>query len=111
MPTAHSHWLRGRLRDARVTVLLNGVRHGSFSGVLDQNITMKLRRGVNRVTFVYQPRGPGAAADLEIVEGEHHPSIAPLVTFHSEAVPASGGATPGGDAPKPVAQPFTFVAN
>jgi len=111
MPTAHSHWLRGRLRDARVTVLLNGVRHGSFSGVLDQDITMKLRRGVNTVTFIYQPIAAGSAADLEIVESEHHPPIAPLVTFHSEAGPAASVDTPGGDAWKPVTKTFPFVAH
>jgi len=111
MPTAHSHWLRGRLRDARVTVLLNGVRHGSFSGVLDQDITMKLRRGVNTVTFIYQPSAAGSAADLEVVESEHHPPIAPLVTFHSTSVRAEIGDTPGGDAWKPVTKTFPFVAN
>jgi hypothetical protein len=106
MPTAHSHWLRGRLRDAHVTVLLNGVRHGSFSGVLDQDITMKLRRGVNTVTFVYQPNAASSAADLEIVESEHHPPIAPLVTFRS----APGLAASEG-APKPETKTFPFVAN
>ena len=110
MPTTHSHWLRGRLRDARVTVLLNGVRHGSFSGVLDQDITMKLRAGANTVTFVYQPQGPGSSADLEIVESEHHPPIAPLVTFHS-ASGAAGGDGVNGDATKPVTQTFPFVAH
>lgn len=111
MPTAHSHWLRGRLRDARVTVLLNGVRHGSFSGVLDQDITMKLRRGVNTVTFIYQPNAAGSAADLEIVESEHHPPIAPLVTFHSESGPAASEDTSGGNALKPVTKTLPFVAN
>ncbi len=111
MPTAHSHWLRGRLRDARVTVLLNGVRHGSFSGILDQDITMKLRQGVNTVTFIYQPDTAGAAADLEIVESEHHPPIAPLVTFHSESILGINGDTPGRDAPQPVTKTFPFVAN
>ena len=106
MPTVHSHWLRGRLRGGRVTVLLNGVRHGSFSGVLDQDITMKLREGANTVTFVFQPQGPGSAADLEIVEGEHHPPIAPLVTFHGGA----GGDAVTGDAMKPVTQTFPFQA-
>lgn len=110
MPTAHSHWLRGRLRDARVTVLLNGVRHGSFSGVLDQDITMKLRRGPNTVTFIYQPRDAGSAADMEIVESEHQPPLAPLVTFRSAPVPAAGGDALGGDM-KPQTQTFPFVAN
>ena len=105
IPTAHSHWLRGRLRDARVTVLLNGVQHGSYSGLIDQDITMKLRRGANTVTFVYQPTAPGAAADLEVVESEHHPDIAPLVTFHGGA-----GGMQSGDEPKAVTQTFPFVA-
>jgi len=105
MPTAHSHWLRGRLRDARVTVLLNGIQHGSYSGRIDQDITMKLRRGANTVTFVYQPTAPGAGADLELVESEHHPDIAPLVTFHEGA---NAGAGRGGS--EPVTQTFPFVA-
>jgi len=108
MPTAHSHWLRGRLRDAQVTVLLNGIQQGEYSGRIDKDITMKLRRGANTVTFVYQPTAPGAAADLELVESEHHPAIAPLVTFHegANAGPGAGGA----DAAKPVTQTFPFVA-
>jgi len=105
MPTAHSHWLRGRLRDARVTVLLNGLQQGSYSGAVDRDITMKLRRGANTVTFVYQPTTPGAAADLEVVESEHHPAIAPLVTFHG-----GSGMAQSGDEPKAVTQTFPFVA-
>ncbi len=106
MPTAHSHWLRGRLRDARVTVLLNGIRHGSFSGVLDQDITMKLRAGVNTVTFLYAPASANAAANLEIVESEHHPPIAPLVTFNS-----ASNSAPNGTELKPQTKTFTFMAN
>ena len=105
MPTAHSHWLRGRLRDARVTVLLNGIQHGSYSGRIDQDITMKLRRGANTVTFVYQPTTPSAGADLELVESEHHPDIAPLVTFHEGA---NAGAGRSGS--EPVTRTFPFVA-
>jgi len=111
MPTAHSHWLRGRLRDAHVMVLLNGVRYRSFSGVLDQDITMQLRQGANTVTFVYQPNATGAAADLEIVESEHHPAIAPLVTFRSAAVPTGSRPAPGEDVWRPVTKTFPFVAN
>ena len=111
VPTAHGHWLRGRLHDARVTVLLNGVQHGSFSGVLDQDITMKLRRGANTVTFVYQPQGLDSAADLEIVESEHDPPIAPLVTFHSTSVSAVSSDALGSEALKPVTQTFPFTAN
>ena len=113
MPTEHSHWLQCRvLHDARVTVLLNGQRYKSYSGaVLGDDITMSLRRGLNTVTFVYQPNGEGAAADLEIVESEHHPPIAPLVTFRSTPGPATGGDTAGGATGKPVTQTFPFVAN
>ena len=106
MPTAHSHWLRGRLRDAHVTVLLNGIRHGEFSGILDQDITMKLRPGVNMVTFRYQPNSSHSAVNLEIVEGEHDPPISPLVTFHSDILPVADGS-----AALPMSKTFMFVAN
>jgi hypothetical protein len=107
MPTAHSHWLRGHLRDVHVTVLLNGIRHGEFSGVLDQDITMKLRPGVNMVTFRYQPVSSHSAVNLEIVEGEHDPSIAPLVTFQSDILPVSNSSS----ALMPVSKTFMFIAN
>ena len=58
------------------------------------------------MTFLYQPNATGSAADLEIVEGEHHPPIAPLVTFHS-----APGSLVSGDAPAPVTKTYPFVAN
>ena len=111
MPTDHSHWLRGRLRGARVTMLLNGIRYGSFSGSPDQDITMNLRQGANTVTFLYQPQGPGSSADLEIVEGEHHPPLAPLATFRSAPTPAGGGDTPDGGEMKTETKTSFFMAN
>lgn len=109
MPTDHSHWLRGRVRDARLTVLLNGVRQGEYTGVVDQDITMKLRRGVNSVSFVFAPRRADASAQMDLVESEHNPPISPLVTFQSAssqdaAVPESALSQ------APAAQSFTFFA-
>ena len=104
MPTEHSHWLRGRIRGARLTVLLNGIRQGEYSGVVDQDITMKLRAGVNSVTFLYAPRQANSSAQMDLLESEHDPPIPPLVTFQS--VPVSDGTTDF----KPTTQSFTFVA-
>lgn len=104
MPTAHSHWLRGRMRDAQVTVSLNGVRQGAYFTVVDQDITMRLRKGVNTVTFVYQPHSSSSSAQMEVVESEHHPPIAPLVTFQPVR-PA-----PGNDTPAPQTRTYTFIA-
>jgi len=103
MPTDHSHWLRGRLRGAHVTVLLNGIRQGSYFSLVDQDITMRLRKGVNSVTFVYLPDAPTASAQMEVVESEHTPPISPLVTFLSPPAPSDGKITP-------VTQTFSFVA-
>lgn len=112
MPTQHSHWLQGHLHGARVTVLLNGVRYGSFSGVLShEDITMRLRQGTNTVTFVYQPGAASSAGSLEIVEGEHHPPLAPLVTFRSPSTPEAGNRDRNDDPLKPVTQTFPFIAN
>jgi len=106
MPTLHSHWLRGNLRDAHVTVLLNGVREGSLSSVVDRDITMKLRKGVNSVVFQYQPNTSRSSAQMEIVESEHTPPIAPLVTFRSP-LDTAGNRGPA----KAISQTFMFVAN
>ena len=105
MPTDHSHWLRGRLRDAHVTVLFNGVRQGSYFSLVDQDVTMQLRKGVNSVTFEYQPDSPTASAQMEVLESEHDPPIPPLVTFLSPPAPSDGKPVP------PVTQTFTFVAD
>ena len=105
MPTAHSHWLRGRLQDSHVMVELNGIRHGRFSGILDQDITMKLQPGVNMVTFHYMPNSSHSSVNLEIVESEHDPPIAPLVTFRSSILSKSDGS-----AAQPVTKTFMFVA-
>lgn len=104
MPTQHSHWLRGRLHAARMTVSLNGVRQPALPSVIDQDITMRLRAGVNTVTFAYQPQGADSSATMEVVEGEHTPEIAPLVTF--QPAPATDRAS----APAPLTRTFTFVA-
>ena len=109
MPTDHSHWLRGRVRDARLTVLLNGVRQGEYTGVVDQDITMKLRRGVNTVSFVYAPRRADASAQMTLEESEHNPPIPPLVTFQS--APAGDAAVSGSmTSSLPAARSFTFYA-
>jgi len=105
MPTDHSHWLRGRVRNAHITVLLNGVREGDYAGVVDQDITMKLRRGINTVSFLYTPQQPDSSAQMELVESEHHPPIAPLASFQS--LPQPSGATEL----KPTLQRFTFFAH
>ena len=104
MPTEHSHWLRGRLRGAQVTVLLNGMRQGQYYGLVDRDITMSLRQGINSVTFVYQPIGHSSSAEMEVLESEHHPPIPPLVTFQSPPAAEDGKLTP-------VTQTFTFAAN
>ena len=87
MPTDHSHWLRGRIRNARVTVRLNGIRQGAYSSMVDQDVTMRLRKGINSVTFTYVPDAPNALAQMEVVESEHTPPIPPLVTFLSPPAP------------------------
>ena len=109
MPTDHSHWLRGRVRDARLTVLLNGIRQGEYTGVVDQDITMKLRRGVNSVSFVYAPRGTEASAQMDLLESEHDPPIAPLVTFRSTGS-HDGAALEDTPSAAPAAQSFSFFA-
>lgn len=110
MPTDHSHWLRGRVQGARLTVLLNGIRQGEYTGVVDQDITMKLRRGVNSVSFVYAAGRADASARMDLLESEHNPPIPPLVTFQSAT--HSGDAAASGDAagPAPSTQNFTFFA-
>ena len=104
MPTAHSHWLRGRLAGGRVTVLLNGARQPALSGVVDQDITMRLRSGVNRATFVFQPTTARASADLEIVESEHDPPLPPLAVFRVSPDAAQAAAPP-------TTRTVTFAAN
>ena len=111
MPTQHSHWLRGRLRNAQVTVLLNGVWYGSFSGTVDRDITMSLRRGTNTVTFECQPGTGGATGDLEVVESEHQPPISPLATFHIKAGSDAGLGTTTAEPVKPITQTSPFTAN
>ena len=108
MPTEHSHWLRGRVQDARLTVLLNGIREGDYDGLVDRDITMKLRRGINTVSFVYTPQDANSSAQMDLLESEHHPPIAPLASFHS--LPPAEGTTAETEF-KPTTQRFTFFAH
>ena len=105
MPTDHSHWLRGRVQGARLTVLLNGIPDGDYTGFVDKDITMKLRAGVNTVSFVYTPQNGHASARMDLLESEHHPAIAPLATFQS--LPQPSEATEFSQ----TTQRFTFVAH
>ena len=105
MPTEHSHWLRGQVQGARLTVLLNGVPDGQYRGFVDKDITMKLRAGINTVSFVYTPQNANAAARMDLLESEHHPPIAPLATFQS--LPQPREATEF----KQTTQRFTFFAH
>lgn len=106
MPTDHSHWLRGHVRGGHVLVSLNGIRLGDFSGLVDRDITMRLRAGINTVAFTFQPDSMQSAATLDVLESEHTPPIPPLATF--DAAPASALTATG--RPKPQTQTFTFTA-
>lgn len=106
MPTEHSHWLRGSIHGARVMVLLNGARLGEYDALIDKDITMSLRKGINTVTFIFQPDSTAGSAQLDVLESEHHPLIAPLVTFRS---PQDTGNQP--TQTTPTRQTFTFFAN
>ncbi len=108
MPTEHSHWLRGRVQNARLSVLLNGIREGDYDGLVDRDITMKLRRGINTVSFVYTPQNANASAQMDLLESEHHPPIAPLASFQSLPQPEG---TAGETGIKPTTQRFTFFAH
>lgn len=110
MPTDHSHWLRGRVQGARLTVRVNGIRQGEYTGVVDQDITMKLRRGVNSVAFVYAPRRADASARMDLLESEHNPPIPPLVTFQSMPMGRAAADIGNAAAPATTTQSFTFFA-
>ncbi len=102
MPTEHSHWLRGRVQGAKLTVRLNGVHEGDYLGYVDKDITMKLRAGINTVSFEYTPRGASASARMDLLESEHHPPIAPLASFQSSPSAKEDA--------KPMAEKLTFFA-
>ncbi len=106
MPTDHSHWLRGQVRDGHVLVSLNGIRLGDFPGLVDRDITMRLRAGMNTVAFTFQPVSAQSSATLNVLESEHTPPIPPLATF--DAAPVSALTATG--TPKPQTQTFTFTA-
>lgn len=120
MPTQHSHWLSGSVFNARVDVRLNNLPLGTFYAPVDKDITMKCRNGVNTLTIAYTPTGSStASAQLNVVESEHTPPIAPLAVFRSpRPQPASftmartGQTTPASSAalPPTTTQTFTFLA-
>ncbi len=64
---------------------------------------MRMHKGLNTVTFTYQPLVSTASANLNILESEHDPPIAPLASFRT-SLPASG------DTESPITQTFTFIA-
>ena len=103
MPTDHSHWLHGDISDAQVMVRLDGRPLGTFEGPVDKDITMRLRRGMNTISFTYTPQGSLATARLQVLESEHDPPIPPLATFRN-TVPTEGQMA------QTESQSFTFIA-
>ena len=69
---------------------------------------MKLRRGINTVSFVYTPQDANSSAQMDLLESEHHPPIAPLASFQS-LPPTEGAAEEIGI--KPTTQRFAFFAH
>ena len=121
MPTQHSHWLSGSVFNARVDVRLNNLPLGTFYAPVDKDITMKCRSGVNTLTIAYTPTDSStASAQLNVVESEHTPPIAPLVTFRSPrpqsksfTMARTGQTAPASSAaalPPTTMQTFTFLA-
>ena len=110
MPTEHSHWLRGGIFNARVAVALNGRPLGEFQAPVDKDVTMRLRRGANTVTFVYTPETDTSSAHLDLLESEHHPPIAPLASFSVAPLAETPRAAPNANLP-PITKTLTFIAN
>lgn len=113
MPTQHSHWLRGAISDALVSVSLNYVKMGDYYTTIDKDITMSCRKGENTITFTYTPFDTSSFATIDVLESEHTPPIAPLATFDStvDAMPDATGINAGGSTPKSVTKTYEFVAN
>jgi len=108
MPTKHSHWLRGAISGATVSVSVNHVKVGDFAATIDKDITMRCRKGYNAVTFTYTPFEKSAFATVDVLESEHNPPIAPLASFDStvDAIPDASAL----DTDKPTTKTFQFVA-
>jgi hypothetical protein len=111
MPTKHTHWLRGSVVDAAVSVSVNNVKLGDFYATVDKDITMRCRKGYNTVTFTYIPIAKTSFAALNVLESEHNPPIAPLATFDSKVDAPAPDSASSSDADKPVRQTFEFYAN
>lgn len=109
MPTEHSHWLNTEFSEAQVSVLLNGMRLSSSQPPGTEDVTMKLRHGVNTVTVIYAPRSPRSWGSVTLSEGEHERRAIPLAVFR--CAPAADAADPSPAALEPTTQTFTFYAN
>jgi hypothetical protein len=81
MPTQHSHWLDARMSQARVVVLLNGARLGSTQPAGTQDVTMRLRPGINTLTVLYTPQNERSWASVTLTEGERGAGGAALASF------------------------------
>jgi hypothetical protein len=112
MPTDHTHWLKGSIFNARVTVFLNGTKLGDYQTSQDKDITWKLKKGLNTVTFVYTPQVKSASAHLDILESEHDPPVPPLASFRSTALSRLPGYTQTAKKDDDtVSRTFAFIAH
>jgi hypothetical protein len=109
MPTEHSHWLNTEANEARVSVLLNGMRLSSFQPSGTQDITMKLHPGPNTLTVIYTPQNVHSWGSVTLTEGEHEGQAILLAEFRKAPLNDSVIFDNPTDV-KPTTQTFTFFA-
>ncbi len=81
--TIYPHWLHGNIINGHVVVTLNGLRLGNYTGPVDVDVGLKLNKGMNTITFDYQPETATAAATLDLLEVNHDPPIGPLASLRT----------------------------
>jgi len=111
MPTKHSHWLNAEMWQARVTVLLNGARLGGAIAPGTQDVTMRMRPGVNTLTVIYEPRDESSWGSVTLSEGEHEARAVVLAAFRRAPLARSSATdTERARMLKPVTETLTFSA-
>jgi hypothetical protein len=84
------YWINGYITSGKIDIAVNGVRIGTFSSHVDQEISQWCRKGDNTITFTHHPDpGEGAisSAHLQLFDGLR--SSSPLEFTYDTTVAAS----------------------
>jgi hypothetical protein len=109
------YWVVGSVQQGSVSISVNGVSIGTFTGNVDKEISMYCHDGANTVTITHHGAGGSlAAAHFDVLDGNSPKGSPPVLTYDSTQqamTQASAPAAPTGGMQSPSAVPESAASS